>query len=288
LLILNESFDKMEFKNIDRKRYALMVEFLKKNNLNTVCIEANCPNRYYCFSQGNSTFMILGRVCTRNCFYCNVSFGKPSKVDSKEPERIAFATREMGLNYVVITSVTRDDLKDFGSMAFVNCINEIRKVSPKTKVEVLVPDFCGDFDAIKSVVDSKPFVFNHNIEVVKRLFPVMRKGGRYDVSLKVLKYAKSLNTEIYVKSGLMVGLGESIVEVFDTIKDLKGVGCDFLSVGQYLSPSEKHAKVIKFYSDKEFEDIKKFALAHGFLHVESGENVRSSYRAKQYSKELNI
>lgn len=265
-----------------------MVEFLKKNNLNTVCIEANCPNRYYCFSQGNATFMILGRVCTRNCLYCNVSFGKPERVDSKEPKRIALAAKELGLGYVVVTSVTRDDLKDFGSMAFVNCINEIKRISPKTKVEVLVPDFCGNLDAVKSIVDARPFVFNHNIEVVKRLFPIMRKKGNYDISLEVLRHAKSLDREMFVKSGLMVGLGESIYEVFDTIHDLKESGCDFLSVGQYLSPSEKHARVLKFYSEKEFEDIKKFALAQGFLHVESGENVRSSYRAKQYSEELNL
>lgn len=278
----------MESDRINRTKYALMVEFLNRNNLNTVCIEANCPNRYYCFSQGNATFMILGRVCTRNCFYCNVSFGKPGKVDSKEPKRIAFAAKEMGLNYVVITSVTRDDLKDFGSMAFVNCIKEIKRISPKTKVEVLVPDFCGNIDAIKSVVNAKPFVFNHNIEVVKRLFPIMRRGGNYDVSLEVLRYAKSLDREMYVKSGLMVGLGETLLEIFDTIRDLKESGCDFLSVGQYLSPSEKHAKVIKYYNAKEFEGIKEFALAKGFLHVESGKNVRSSYRAKQYSEELNI
>lgn len=278
----------MKFDNIDRKRYALMVEFLKKNNLNTVCIEANCPNRYYCFSQGNATFMILGRICTRNCFYCNVSSGRPRVVDSKEPEMIARATKELGLNYVVITSVTRDDLKDFGAGEFVTCVKEIERISPKTKVEVLVPDFCGDLDAIKSIVYSKPFVFNHNIEVVKRLFSTMRQGGNYDVSLKILRYAKRLDEKMFVKSGLMVGLGEKLSEVFDTISDLKKAGCDFLSVGQYLSPSEKHAKITKFYSAKEFEAIKKFALANGFLHVESGENVRSSYRAKQYSKELNI
>ena len=278
----------MEFDEIDRRKYALMVEFLRKNRLNAVCIEANCPNRYYCFSQGNATFMILGNICTRNCSYCNVMSGEPKEVDYDEPKRIAKAVRMLGLDYVVITSVTGDDLRDFGAMAFVNCINEIRKVSQKTKVEVLVPDFCGDPDAVKSIVDSKPFVFNHNIEVVKRLFPIMRKEGNYDVSLDVLRYAKRLNGKIFVKSGLMVGLGESIPEIFDTIRDLKGVGCDFLSVGQYLSPSEKHVRVTKHYNAKEFENIKEFAFAQGFLHVEAGENVRSSYRAKQYFEKLNV
>lgn len=277
-------FKRMEFNKIDRARYASMVDFLNGNHLNTVCIEANCPNRYGCFSKGNATFMILGNICTRNCSYCNVVSGKPKEIDYDEPKRIAKAVKMLELDYVVITSVSRDDLKDFGANAFVDCVNEIRKISPNTKVEVLVPDFCKNLDLIKAVVKSGPVVFNHNIEVVKRLFPILRKAGFYDTSLEVLRFAKSLDRKMYVKSGLMVGLGESITEVFETIKDLKYVGCDFLSVGQYLSPSEKHARVIKFYSDKEFEDIKIFALNQGFLHVKCGRYVRSSFMAESYIK----
>lgn len=266
---------------IDRKKYEANLELLKTNQLNTVCIEANCPNRYECFSNNTATFLILGDKCTRNCKYCNIESSSVQKeVDLNEVNRIVDVVRELGLEYVVITSVTRDDLEDFGSIQFVRAINALKENN--CKVEVLVPDFCGDESALSDVFMAKPDVFNHNIEVVRELFSELRPEGDYDLSLEVLKSA-SLEG-LTVKSGLMLGFGETMEQIESCLKDLKDSGVVFLTIGQYLAPSEKHFPVKKNYSDKEFKEIKEKALKLGFKKVECNKLVRSSYHAKEMAE----
>jgi|TARA_Y100000310_G_scaffold284075_1_gene306569 lipoic acid synthetase len=264
------------------EKYSEVKGLVKTNRLNTICEEAKCPNISECWSHGTATFLILGHVCTRYCSYCNVKTGKPLDVDADEGKKVADSVKKLGLRYVVVTSVTRDDLEDGGASLYVDVIKEIKKVS-SCKVELLIPDLKTkdgiDVDALKKIIDAKPDVLGHNIEAVRSVFSEVRKGGNYDVSLELLKKIKEIDADMRTKSGIMVGFGESFDEIKETMQDLRDVGVDFLTIGQYLQPSEKHAKISKFYKPKEFEELKKIGLEMGFKHVESGPLVRSSYRA---------
>ncbi len=268
-------------RNYDRNSYIKMRNTLENHQINTVCTEANCPNRYHCFSEGTATFMILGKNCTRNCWYCDVENGKPES-DPKEPQKLATIIKLLKLDYAVITSVTRDDLFDGGASVFESCVKEIKDKTPNTKIELLVPDFQGKESSIKNVSNLPIDVLNHNIEVVEELFPEMRPEGNYKLSIKLLEKAKEFNPYLLTKSGLIVGLGETKKQIENTMKDLRKADCDFLSIGQYLRPSKKHAEVKKYYSEKEFKELKEMALDLGFKHVESGTLVRSSFNAKGY------
>ena len=265
---------------IDTEKTKNVRRILKENCLNTVCENARCPNKNECYTCNTATFLIMGNVCTRNCRYCNIACQKPEKLNLNEPLHIAKAVKDLGLKYAVITSVTRDDLEDGGAEHFANCIYEIRKLSPEVKVEILTPDFKGDEKSLDKIIDASPAVFNHNIETVKALFKSARPQGNYDVSLKVLKYVKE-NSSIITKSGLMVGLGESVQEIEETLCDLKSVGVDILTIGQYIQPSKAHLEVAKFYTPEEFEELDQLALKIGFTHRQIGPLVRSSYRAAE-------
>ncbi|QZY53599.1 lipoyl synthase [Crassaminicella profunda] len=254
---------------------------LNKYNLNTVCEEANCPNRMECFSKKTATFMILGNECSRNCKFCNVSHGKLQDVDLSEPENIANVAVELGLKHVVITSVTRDDLPDGGAGHFANVIKAIKSREKQIVVEVLIPDFQGDESALNKVVEAKPEIINHNIETVPRLYHKVRSMARYERSLEVLKNIKKMNDHIFTKSGIMLGLGEKKEEIMKVLKDLRGVRCDFLTIGQYLAPSAKHYPVVAYIKPETFEKYKEEALKLGFEFVASGPFVRSSYNAAE-------
>ncbi|MBN2518121.1 MAG: lipoyl synthase [Candidatus Altiarchaeota archaeon] len=260
------------------EEYFRLARLLRDSNLHTVCQEANCPNIGHCFSRRTATFMISGDVCTRNCRYCDVKHGIPSNLDLVEPRRVARAVRQLDLHYVVVTSVTRDDLHDGGAGAFARTIEEIRLLNPDCRVEVLIPDFNGDKSALQTVLDARPDVLNHNIEVVKRLFPIARIGGDYERSLNLLKAAKN---HAVTKSGFMVGLGETLDEIGQTMEDLCSVA-DILTIGQYLKPSKDHMDVIRYYTPGEFKEFKEIGLNMGFKHIESGPLVRSSYHAHEY------
>jgi lipoic acid synthetase len=273
-----------EIKPYNKKEYLKTKDLIEKNNLTTVCIEANCPNRYECFSKGTATFMILGNTCTRNCLYCNIKCGKPLAVDKKEPRKIAEAIKMLGINYAVITCVTRDDLKDGGASHFVKTINIIRKINPNCKVEILISDLNGNWAALQKIVKSKPDVINHNIETIKELFPKLRPQGDYNKSLELLRKIKEFNPKIKIKSGFMAGLGETKQQLISTMKDLKKAGCNILTIGQYLQPSPKHAKIIKYYTSKEFGELRKIGLSLGFNNIISGSLVRSSYHAENAFK----
>ena len=252
---------------------------LKNHCLNTVCENARCPNKNECYTKQTATFLIMGNICTRNCRYCNISGGVPEPLNENEPKEVANAIKELGLKYAVITSVTRDDIKDGGAEHFARTIEEIRKISPETKIEILTPDFNGDKNSLDIIIKAMPEVFNHNIETTKQIFKKARPKGNYQTSLEVLKYVRD-NSNIKTKSGLMVGLGEIFEEIEETFKDLKNVGCDILTVGQYIQPSKKHLEVDKYYTLEEFEQIKNLAKKVGFKHFQIGPLVRSSYMAK--------
>ena len=252
---------------------------LKNHCLNTVCENARCPNKNECYTKHTATFLIMGNVCTRNCRYCNISSGIPEELNENEPKEVANAIKELGLKYAVITSVTRDDIPDGGADHFAKTIEEIRKISPNTKIEILTPDFNGDKNSLDIIIKAMPEVFNHNIETTKQVFKKARPKGNYQTSLEVLKYVKD-NSNIKTKSGLMVGLGETFEEIEKTFQDLKNVGCDILTVGQYIQPSKKHLEVEKYYTLEEFEKIKDLAKKVGFKNFQIGPLVRSSYMAK--------
>ena len=263
---------------IDTEKTKTVRTILKNNCLSTVCENARCPNKNECYQKNTATFLIMGNVCTRNCRYCNISCDKPEPLNSKEPQNIANAVKELGLKYSVITSVTRDDLPDGGAEHFAQTICEIRKLTPDTKIEILTPDFKGDAKALDIIIKAKPDVFNHNIETVEKLFKMARPQGNYRRSLKVLKYIKE-NSNIPTKSGLMVGLGETEDEIKQTFADLRDVGCDILTVGQYIQPSKKHLEVDKYYTEEEFEHLKELAHQAGFEKYQIAPLVRSSYNA---------
>lgn len=251
---------------------------LKTNCLNTVCENARCPNKNECYTKNTATFLIMGNVCTRNCKYCNITCQKPEPLDFNEPAHIAKAVKDLGLKYAVITSVTRDDLPDGGAQHFANCIYEIRKTSPHTKIEILTPDFKNNKSALDTIIQAQPDVFNHNIETVREIFKTARPQGNYDNSLKVLKYVKE-NSKIETKSGLMIGLGENIDQIKNTMQDLKNVNCDILTIGQYIQPSKEHLKVEKYYKLEEYEILKELATSVGITRYQIGPLVRSSYNA---------
>lgn len=253
---------------------------LKNHCLNTVCENARCPNKNECYTKNTATFLIMGNNCTRNCRYCNISCAKPEPLNFDEPIQVAQAVKDLGLKYSVITSVTRDDLPDGGAEHFANCIYEIRKISPTTKIEILTPDFKGDANALNTIINAHPNVFNHNIETVRELFKTARPQGDYQRSLNVLNYIK-VNSDIPTKSGLMVGLGESLEQIEETLNDLKNVGCDMLTIGQYIQPSKEHLDVVKYYTLEEFEGLQKLAQKIGFKHYQINPLVRSSYMAAE-------
>ena len=250
-------------------------------NLNTVCEEAACPNIGDCWDRGTATFMILGDICTRSCSYCNVKTGRPITLDRTEPFRVAVTVKRMNLKYAVITSVDRDDLEDYGSSFFAETIKQVRHLSPSCNVEVLIPDFEGSRKSLVKVLNAQPQVLNHNIETVRRVFKKVRPRGNYDVSLDLLRNVKKINGNMPTKSGMMVGLGETKDEILRTMKDLRNVGCDLLTIGQYLRPSKKHHPLIRFYHPDEFAQLKELGLEMGFKHVASGPLVRSSYHADE-------
>ena len=263
------------------ERYAKMKQLLRGAKLHTICEEAKCPNIAECFECGTAVFLILGDICTRNCRYCNVSHGSPSALNPSEPVDVAESVKKLGLKYAVITSVTRDDLSDGGASVFAETIREVKSLNPDCKIEVLIPDFKGDESALKTVMDASPDVVNHNIEVVKQLFPKIRPQGNYDTSIRVLSNIKKIDNDIKSKSGFMVGLGENKDQIVKTMKDLRATNVDFLTIGQYLQPSKDHAPIIKYYTPSEFEDFKEIGIKLGFNHVESGPLVRSSYHAER-------
>ena len=256
-------------------------EILSSFSLNTVCEEANCPNRMECFSKKTATFMILGSQCTRNCRFCNVTHGTPQPVDPEEPDKVAKAAAELELKHVVVTSVTRDDLPDGGARHFSRVIKAIKSLSSDTVVEVLIPDFRGSFAALETVVKAKPEVLNHNIETVPRLYPEVRPAAIYERSLELLSRVKSIDGSMLTKSGIMVGLGEKEEEVFRVFNDLRSAGCDFLTIGQYLAPSTGHYPVAEYISPEIFKMYKEKALSLGFSFVASAPLVRSSYNAAE-------
>ena len=256
-------------------------KIVKKNHLITVCEEAACPNISECWQKKHATFMILGDTCTRACAFCNVKTGKPNKIDKFEPYKISNTVKDLGLEHVVITSVDRDDLDDGGAQHFVNVIKSLRELCPKTTIEILTPDFYKKNKAQDILSDGLPDVFNHNLETVPRLYPTIRPGSRYFISLKLLNDIKKNFPFIFTKSGLMVGLGESKEEIYQVMDDLRSAEVDFLTIGQYLQPTEKHAKLEKFVTPEEFDIYKKMAYAKGFLMVASSPLTRSSYHASE-------
>lgn len=265
---------------IDTDKTRTVRRILKTKCLNTVCENARCPNKNECYTKNTATFLIMGNNCTRNCRYCNITCSRPEPLDLNEPFHVAEAVKDLGLKYAVITSVTRDDLPDGGAEHFANCIYEIRKISPDVKIEILTPDFKGNKDSLNTIIKAHPNVFNHNIETVRKVFKTARPQGDYDCSLEVLKYIKD-NSDIITKSGLMIGLGETFEDIEETLLDLKNVGCDILTIGQYIQPSKEHLEVSKYYNPDEYEKLKQLAEKIGIKHYQIGPLVRSSYRASE-------
>ena len=264
------------------ERVGSVKEILRDLALNTVCEEASCPNIGECFSVGTATFLIMGPACTRACPYCDIDFEKkPQPLDPQEPLQLAEAVRRLKLNHVVITSVNRDDLPDEGASGFVRCIEEVRKVSPQTTIELLIPDLCGNWDALATILTAQPDVLNHNTETIPRLYKRVRPQGNYQRSLELLQKARQIAPWVYTKSGIMVGLGESDREVREVIQGLKDVDCDILTIGQYLQPSQKHLGVKDFVTPEQFQAWQEFGESIGFLQVVSSPLTRSSYHAEQ-------
>ena len=263
------------------KEFFLTKTIVNKNNLVTVCQEANCPNITECWSKRHATFMIMGDTCTRACAFCDVKTGKPGKLDELEPIKISQAVKKLNLKHVVITSVDRDDLEDGGSNHFFEVINQTRKSNPNTTIEVLTPDFLRKGDAYKKVLKANPDVFNHNIETVPSLYLKVRPGSRYFASLELLKNAKKFNKKVFTKSGIMVGLGENKDEILQVMDDLKAADVDFLTIGQYLQPSVKHFPLDRYYTPQEFNELGNIAKSKGFLLVSSSPLTRSSYHADE-------
>jgi lipoic acid synthetase len=257
-------------------------------DLHTVCESAQCPNIGECWHHKTATFMMLGNLCTRRCGFCAVPKGRPEPIDLDEPRRVAEAVAALGLEHAVITSVNRDDDLVGGARIFAMVISEIRRQAPGCRVEVLIPDFQGDREAIQIVADARPEVLNHNTETVPRLYRVVRSGARYERSLELLRYAKELYPAGITKSGVMVGLGEETAELLEVFGDLAAVGCDILTIGQYLRPSRDHLPMARLYTPREFADLKREAMAMGFRHVESGPLVRSSYHAHEQAQSTGL
>jgi lipoyl synthase len=261
--------------------YLRLRGIMRTLKLNTVCEDAHCPNIGECWHHGTATFMILGDVCTRACAYCAVAHGRPQPIDADEPRRVADAVQEMALKYAVITSVDRDDVADGGAGIFAATIREIKRRVPAARVEVLIPDFKGRYQPLKTVLDARPDVLNHNTETVPRLYRMARSGGKYARTLELLDRARTYAPDIPTKTGLMVGLGEEHDELVEVFRDLRKVGVAILTLGQYLRPSPEHAVMTRYYHPDEFAELKRTALGLGFVHVEAGPLVRSSYHAHE-------
>jgi lipoic acid synthetase len=266
------------------ENYLRLKGLMRDLGLHTVCEEANCPNIGECWHHGTATFMILGGICTRSCTYCNVMHGMPNAADPDEPAKVASAVHAMQLDYVVITSVDRDDLPDCGASHFARTIAETRARIPSCRIEVLIPDFKGEEAPLRAVLDARPDVLNHNIETVRRLYRTTRPGGRYDRALELLDRSRTFAPDIPTKSGLMVGLGEEWDEVVQTLHDLHGAGCRIVTIGQYLRPSLANAPMSRYYTPAEFAELKRIGLEIGLGHVESGPLVRSSYHAHEQTE----
>lgn len=258
---------------------AYVEDLLKDSTLNTVCKEANCPNRMECYSNKTATFMILGSVCTRGCRFCNVTGGEPERLDPKEPAKLAEAVKALGLKFAVVTSVTRDDLEDGGASVFASVITEVHSLDPPVGIEVLIPDFLGDRKALETVLNAGPEILNHNVETVPSLYSKVRPEAEYRRSLEVLARVKEIDPSIYTKSGLMLGLGETEEEVMQVLRDLRSSNCDFLTMGQYLRPSKEHLPVKKYVSPDTFKKYEEAALSMGFKAAACAPFVRSSYNA---------
>ena len=265
---------------IDTDKTRTVRKILKTKCLNTVCENARCPNKNECYTKNTATFLIMGNDCTRNCKYCNISCARPEPLDLEEPKHVAEAVQALGLKYAVITSVTRDDLPDGGAEHFANCIYEIRKLCPDTKIEILTPDFKGNKDCLDIIIKAHPDVFNHNIEAVRDIFKSVRPQGDYECSLEVLKYVKD-NSDILTKSGLIIGLGETFEQIEQTLIDLKNIGCDIVTIGQYIQPSKHHLEVAKYYTPEEYDKLRELANKVGIKNHQIGPLVRSSYRAAE-------
>lgn len=264
------------------QRVGSVKDILRDLNLNTVCEEASCPNIGECFNAGTATFLIMGPACTRACPYCDIDFDKtPRGLDETEPLRLAEAVKRLKLNHVVITSVNRDDLADGGASQFVACIQETRKISPHTSIEVLIPDLCGNWEALAMIIQAQPEVLNHNTETVKRLYRKVRPQGEYDRSLMLLQKTRELSPKIYTKSGIMVGLGETDDEVKQVMKDLRAVDCNIMTIGQYLQPSPNHLAVKEFITPAQFNSWREYGENLGFVQVVSSPLTRSSYHAEE-------
>ena len=261
------------------ENYVRLRHLMRDLQLHTVCEEAHCPNVGECWEHGTATFMVLGDVCTRNCAYCAVAHGRPPKYDTAEPARVAEAVAEMRLQHAVITSVDRDDLPDFGAFIFAETIRQIRARLPECSVEVLVPDFQGNEDAIRTVLEARPDIYNHNTETVPRLYKRCRPGGRYERVMEIFRFAKRTAHAIPTKTGLILGMGETVDEVHAVLRDLREVDVDIVTLGQYLRPSDKHHPLDRYYTPDEFRALRDAGRAMGFRHVESGPLVRSSYHA---------
>ncbi|MBD1370863.1 lipoyl synthase [Hazenella sp. IB182357] len=259
-------------------------KMMRNKTLHTVCEEARCPNIYECWANRTATFMILGDICTRACRFCAVKTGLPTELDWAEPDRVAEAVEQMGVKHAVVTSVARDDLADGGAAIFAETIKAIRSRSPLTSVEVLIPDFMGNWDALKVVMDAKPDILNHNIETVRRRSDRVRSKAKYDRSLELLRRAKEMQPDIPTKSSIMVGVGETFEEVIESMQDLNNHQVNIVTLGQYLQPTRKHLKIEKYYTPDEFKQWKEIGLDLGFSHVESGPLVRSSYHAHEQVK----
>jgi lipoic acid synthetase len=259
--------------------YMRLKHLMRELDLHSVCEEAHCPNVGECWEHGTATFMILGDVCTRNCAYCAVAHGRPPKYDIAEPHRVAKAIAEMGLQHAVITSVDRDDLPDFGAWVFAETIRQIHERIPGCSVEVLVPDFQGNEDSIRTVLEAGPEIYNHNTETVPRLYKKARPGGRYPRVMEIFRYAKRIAPDIPTKTGMILGMGETMEEVVAVMRDLREVDVDILTLGQYLRPSDAHITLDRYYTPQEFRQLYEIGMEMGFRHVESGPLVRSSYHA---------
>lgn len=270
------------------KTYQQLQELMRIKALHTVCEEAMCPNMGECWGSGTATFLMLGDICTRSCGFCDIKRGKPKPIDWEEPERIAQAVKSMNLKHAVITSVNRDDRKDGGAPIFAMVIRQIRQLHPGCSIEVLIPDFKGSQDALKIVMDARPEILNHNVETVPRLFKKVQPQDRYEWAAATLTNAKLLDPDVLTKSGIMVGLGETIDEIKEVMRDQRHWGVDILTIGQYLQPSKKHLPIERYYTPQEFKDLKDYGLEIGFKWVESEPLVRSSYHAAEQVQALSI
>ena len=268
--------------------YRQVREIMRSKALHTVCEEAMCPNLGECWGHGTATFLVLGDICTRTCGFCDIKHGRPRPLDWSEPERVAQAVKDMNLRHAVITSVNRDDRRDGGAPIFAMIIRRIRELVPGCSIEVLIPDFKGSLEALRIVMDARPEILNHNVETVPRLFKTVQPQDNYAWARRILTAAKKMDPEVLTKSGIMVGLGETMDEVKAVMRDLRDWGVDILTIGQYLQPSRKHLPIARYYTPEEFAELKEYGLALGFRWVESGPLVRSSYRAAEQVRSLSL